>query len=145
MQDELLDEVVTIPRKKYDRLKKKGDLVDLVMSAGEVLGSICFLGYTAFSIFVYGPIDTFKVGYSYFFHPEMKMRDFREAQALYAKRLEKDELNEKERLDLLRKLGVVRTDDYEPRPEDVKYSVLLDYIEKERRVPLVDKFGPEFE
>lgn len=103
------------------------------------------MGYSASSVFIYGPIDTIKVVYSEIFSPELKMQDIREAQALYAKRLGKNHLDEQDRLNFFKKMGLVNTDDYTPRPEDVKYSILLDYIEKERGTPWVENFGPDFE
>lgn len=94
------------------------------------LGTISYIVASCF----YGPLDTFRVAYS-LFNPAVKEADFRTARSLFAKSLNRTKLGRGDEEALFRELGVVGTTTYTPQISDIKYSILLDFIEDMKKKP----------
>ncbi len=89
------------------------------------------IGYGAMSV-EYGPYDAGKVVYAEIFQERgknLKHRHIETAKALYAKRLQKQELDQNDMRNFYVMLGVVSTGDRIPEEGDVSWKGLLKFID----------------
>ncbi len=122
-------DVKEVPEDKHYKSSLGDKVVDIV---GSIL-SVALIGggvvYTAMSI-PYGPYDTGKVIYAELSgNKSLKHRHIEEAKWYYAKRIQKQELNNQDVLNLYRELRIVPTQGQQPSEDDVSWYRLLDWIE----------------
>ena len=104
-------------------------LVGLVSNLAGVAVIAGALTYGAMTC-AYGPYDTGKVIYAELSgNKSLKHRHVETAKALYARRLQKQELDERDMKNLFIELGAVETEDKKPTEEDLSWYNLLDWIE----------------
>lgn len=104
-------------------------LVDMLGLGVGITVAVGMAAYGAMSC-AYGPYDTGKVIYAEVFGDKtLKHRTFEFAKALYAKRLQKQELDSRDMRNLFIELNVVSTENKKPTEEDITWYRLLDWIE----------------
>jgi len=126
--DERLERIRTVGFSYYSGRALEGlvNLTSTLVGITAITGALVYGAMTC----AYGPYDAGKIIYSASSGDEsLKHRHVETAKALYARRLQKQELDERDMKNLFIELGVVSDCDKKPTEEDVSWYGLLSWIE----------------
>lgn len=127
----MTDEYVDKSEKNFSHYMGKSidTIINVIFGTVAVVAVGSVLTYGAMTC-AYGPYDAGKVMYAEFSRDKsLKHRSVKEAEALFAKRIAKRELNEEDLKSLYLELNVVTSEGKKPTEDDISWYNLLDWIE----------------